>query len=120
MYLSDGTSFVGYYHEMDDGTKMTGKGHNNFSQNLFTLEELGISNDVENETNPNINRLEEDIERANETAEFLCHNHARSNPGDGPVHKVAGWRKVGKNDTSLKELFSILVGGGEISPPLGT
>tara|TARA_B100001939_G_scaffold339233_1_gene345772 strand:+ start:843 stop:1892 length:1050 start_codon:yes stop_codon:yes gene_type:complete len=70
LYLSDGTSFVGYYHEMDDGTKMTGKGHNNFSQNLFTLEELGISNDVENETNPNINRLEEDIERANETAEF--------------------------------------------------
>lgn len=70
LYLSDGTSFVGYYHEMDNGSKMTGKRHTNLSQNLFTLEELGISNDVENETNPNINRLEEDIERVNETAEF--------------------------------------------------
>lgn len=69
-YLSDGTSFVGYYHEMDGGIKMTGKAHIDTSQNLFTLEELGISNDTENETNPNINRLEEDIERANETAEF--------------------------------------------------
>mgnify|MGYP001239759440 CR=1 FL=1 len=70
LYLSDGTSFVGYYHEMDNGNKMTGKFHNNTSQTLFTLDELGISNNVDNETNPNINRLEEDIARANETAEF--------------------------------------------------
>ena len=69
-YLSDGTSFVGYYHEMDDGIKMTGKFHNDSSENLFKLDEIETSSDINDETNPNINRLEEDIKRVNETAEF--------------------------------------------------
>ena len=69
-YLSDGTSFVGYYHEMDGGIKMTGKFHNDSSKNLFKLDEIETSSDINDETNPNINRLEEDIKRINETAEF--------------------------------------------------
>tara|TARA_Y100000389_G_scaffold21353_1_gene18328 strand:- start:9582 stop:10349 length:768 start_codon:yes stop_codon:yes gene_type:complete len=68
-FLEDGTSFVGYYHTMDDGSIMTGKAHLDSSKNLFTLNEIPYTNSNE-EINPNTNKLEEDIKRVNETAEF--------------------------------------------------
>jgi hypothetical protein len=68
-YLEDGTSFTGYYHTMDDGSIMTGKAHLDSAKNLFTFNEIPNINSNE-ETNPNVNKLEQDIKRVNETAEF--------------------------------------------------
>ena len=68
-YLEDGTPYTGYYHTMDNGSVMTGKSHLDSAKNLFTSNEITNTNSNE-ETNPNINKLEEDIKRVNETAEF--------------------------------------------------
>jgi len=68
-YLEDGTSFVGYYHTMDDGSIMTGKSHLDSAKNLFTFNEIPYTS-INEETNPNTNKIEDDIKRVNETAEF--------------------------------------------------
>ena len=68
-YLEDGTSYTGYYHTMDNGSIMTGKSHLDSAKNLFTFNEITVNNSND-ETNPNPNKLEEDIEQITEASEF--------------------------------------------------